>query len=85
MKVVIWTLIVGLVPVMMACSWREPDVKRYNTCSKGALAPATGCAEWETYFTCEVRMPLFWNDTTASICKEEADCRQVCDKIRSGK
>ena len=82
MKVVIWICILTFAPFLFACDQGAADLKRHNPCEKTNTNKE--CIEWSVYYTCEVRRPIFFNDVTAAICKDEADCRAVCDKIRSG-
>lgn len=67
--------------LLAACDNGAPDLKRYNPCEK--TNANRECIEWSVYFTCEVRRPMFFHDVTAAICKDEADCRKVCDDLRS--
>lgn len=77
------TLLLAL--TLTNCAWKDPTVGRYGSvCVEYGQATNgdTVCRKFVEQYHCFLRMPPFFYDSTVAICRDELECRKICDMYR---
>jgi hypothetical protein len=66
---------------LSGCDQAAREIERDYLCEEpGLRVDGTDCTKRSVYYSCVVRRPILFSDLTLAYCKDEKDCREVCEK-----